>query len=47
MLTTILLAIAIVGVPAAMVVATLLILGTAVAGLVDGAAHGLVRPNAS
>ena len=47
MLTTIVLVIAIVGVPAAMVVAPLLILGTPVAGLVDGAAHGLVRPNPS
>ena len=47
MLTTILLIIAIVGVPAALVVATLVVLGTAVAGLVDGAADGLVRPNPS
>jgi hypothetical protein len=47
MLTSILLIVAIVGVPAALVVATLLVLGTAVAGLADGAAHGLVRPNPS
>ena len=47
MLTAALIIIAVVGVPAAMVVATLLVLGTAVAGLADGAAHGLVRPNPS
>jgi hypothetical protein len=45
MLTTILFLVAIVAAPVVLVGIALVLLGTAVAGLVDGADHGLVRPN--
>ena len=47
MLTTALFLVAIVVVPVSLVIAALVLLGSAVAGLVDGSANGLVRPNPS
>ena len=47
MLSTLILVAAIAAIPVLLVVATLFVLGSAVAGLADGAANGLVRPNPS
>ena len=47
MITTILFGVALVAAPVALVVALLLLLGSAVVGLTDGAANGLTRPNPS
>jgi hypothetical protein len=46
-ITTILFGIAIVVVPAILVLASLTVLGVAVAGFADAAPEGLVRPNAA
>jgi hypothetical protein len=47
MLSTLILVAVIAAVPVILVVATLLLLGSAVAGLADGAANGFIRPNPS
>ena len=47
MLTAILFLVAIVAAPILLVAMTLVLLGSTVAGLVDGAEHGLLRPNPS
>ena len=47
MITAILVGLALVAVPVALVVALLFLLGSAVVGLTDGAVNGLTRPNPS
>ena len=47
MITTILFGLALIAAPVVLVVALLLLLGSAVIGLTDGAANGLTRPNPS
>jgi hypothetical protein len=45
MLATVLFVAAIAAAPVVLVILTLIVLGSAVAGLSDAAAHGMVRPN--
>jgi hypothetical protein len=47
MITTILVGIVIVAVPALLVLASLMVLGVAVAAFADAVPEGLVRPNAA
>jgi hypothetical protein len=47
MVATVLFVLAIAAAPAVLVIATLVVLGSAVVGLADGAGQGLVRPNPS
>jgi hypothetical protein len=47
MLTTLLFILAIAAAPVALVILTLFVLGSALIGIIDGAANGLVRPNPS
>jgi hypothetical protein len=45
--TTLLFALAVLALPVVLVIAVIVLLGSAVVGMSDGAANGLVRPNPS